>query len=99
MALIDDLSKDLEEGYEWSQNELTMISLAQAQLNDIANLEALLEAEGAITPGSRGQMRLNAVFTEVRGARLAAARIISLLKVDESKPGRGNRSPAARSRI
>jgi hypothetical protein len=44
-------------------------------------------------------MRLNAVFTEVRGARLAAARIISLLKVDESKPGRGNRSPAARSRI
>jgi hypothetical protein len=99
MALIDDLTQDLEEGYEWSQNELTMISLAQAQLNDIATLEALLEAEGAITPGSRGQMRLNAVFTEVRGARLAAARIISLLKVDESKPGRGNRSPAARSRI
>jgi hypothetical protein len=53
----------------------------------------------AITPGSRGQMRLNAIFTEVRGARLAAARIISLLKVDETKPGRGNRSPAARSRI
>jgi hypothetical protein len=99
MALIDNLTQDLEEGYEWSQNELQLIALAQAQLNDIATLEALLEAEGAITPGSRGQMRLNAVFTEVRGARLAAARIISLLKVDESKPGRGNRSPAARSRI
>jgi hypothetical protein len=99
MALIDDLSKDLEEGYEWSQNELTMIALAQAQLNDIETLEALLEAEGAITPGSRGQMRLNAIFTEVRGARLAAARIISLLKIQETTPGRGNRSPAARSRI
>jgi hypothetical protein len=44
-------------------------------------------------------MRLNAIFTEVRGARLAAARIISLLKIDENKQGRGNRSPAARSRI
>jgi hypothetical protein len=99
MALIEDLSQDLEEGYEWSQNELKLIALAQAQLNDIATLEALLEAEGAITPGRRGQMRLNAIFTEVRGARLAAARIISLLKIEESRPGRGNRSPAARSRI
>jgi hypothetical protein len=99
MALIDQLSEDLSEGYEWSENDLQLIALAQAQLNDITTLEALLEAEGAITPGSRGQMRLNAIFTEVRGARLAAARIISLLKVDETKPGRGNRSPAARSRI
>ena len=99
MALIDQLSEDLSEGYEWSENDLQLIALAQAQLNDITALEALLEAEGAITPGSRGQMRLNAIFTEVRGARLAAARIISLLKIDETKPGRGNRSPAARSRV
>lgn len=99
MALIDDLSEDLSERHEWSANDLHLIALAQAQLNDIATLEALLEAEGAITPGSRGQMRLNAIFTEVRGARLAAARIISLLKVQEPNPGRGNRSTAARSRI
>jgi hypothetical protein len=99
MALIDQLSQDLTEGYEWTENDLQLITLAQSQLNDIATLEALLESEGAIIPGSKGQMRLNAIFTEVRGARLAAARIISLLKVDETKQGRGNRSPAARSRI
>jgi len=99
MALIEDLSQDLEEGYEWSQNELKLIALAQAQLHDIVALEAVLEAEGSVTPGSRGQMRLSAVYTELRGSRLAAARMISLLKIEESRPGRGNRSPAARSRI
>jgi hypothetical protein len=99
MALIDHLSKDLTEGYEWSENDLQLIALAEAQIKDISTLETLLENEGAITPGSRGQMRLNAIFTEVRGARLAAARIISLLKIEDSKLGRGNRSPAARSRI
>lgn len=99
MSLLEALSRDLEEHHEWTEGELKLIELAQSQLNDVETLEKLLESESAIVPGSRGAPRLNALFTELRGSRLAAARIISLLKIQEEKPGRGNRSPQARARI
>jgi hypothetical protein len=100
LPLIDDLSKDLPEGFEWSENELQLIALAQSQLDDVEALERALEAEGAVVKGSTGQPRLNPIFTEVRGGRLAAARIISMLKINtEARPGRGNRNPDARRRI
>ena len=100
MALLEELSKDLPTGFEWSENELQLIGLAQAQLDDVATLEAALETEGAVVKGSMGQSRLNPIFTEVRGGRLAAARIISLLKIQtETRPGRGNHTHAARGRI
>lgn len=100
MALLEELTKDLPTGFEWSENELQLISLAQSQLDDVATLEAALEAEGAVVKGSTGQPRLNPIFTEVRGGRLAAARIISLLKMStETRPGRGNHTHAARSRV
>ena len=100
LALLEELTKDLPSGFEWSENELQLISLAQAQLDDVATLEAALDTEGAVVKGSTGQPRLNPIFTEVRGGRLAAARIISLLKVNtDIRPGRGNHTHAARSRV
>lgn len=83
MALIDQLSKDLPEGMEWDEKDLQVIALAEATFADIARLEALIEREGDVVTGSMGQQRLNAAFTEVRGQRLAAARMLALLKIPE----------------
>lgn len=81
MALIDELSKDLPEGVEWEERDLKIIALAEATLADVARLEALIERDGEVVAGSTGQLRLNAAFTEVRGQRLAAARMLASLKI------------------
>ena len=60
-------------------HEVPALVLACRQLDDVARLEALLEADGVVTTGSAGQPRLSAVVTELRQARLAAARLIDQL--------------------
>ena len=68
--------------------------LAARQLDDVARLEQLLDTDGLVTTGSAGQPRLSAVVTELRQARLAAARLLDALAlpVDDS----GSSTPAVK---
>lgn len=86
MALLDELSNDLPEGVEWEERDLKIIALVEATLADIGRLEALIEREGDVVTGSTGQSRLNAAFTELRGQRLAAARMLASLKIPVEAP-------------
>lgn len=81
--------------YELQPWELDSLTLACRQLDDVASLEALLAEQGLVVPGSKGQPRLSAVVSELRQARLAAARLLAEVGLpldDEGRPA----TPAAR---
>jgi len=65
--------------FELDPHELPGLLLAARQLDDVARLEQLLEVDGLVVTGSAGQPRLSAVVTELRQARLAAARLLDAL--------------------
>lgn len=81
MSLLETLSKDLPEGVEWEERDLQIIALAEATLADVERLELVIARDGDLVTGSTGQSRLNQAFTEVRGQRLAAARMLAFLKI------------------
>lgn len=80
MSLLEDLKLELPKGYEFTPVELTQIQLAQAQLDNVAQLEEVLASEGAVVLGHAGQSRLNAAFAELRQSRHEAARQIEVIR-------------------
>ncbi|AXE54086.1 hypothetical protein [Aurantimicrobium sp. MWH-Uga1] len=103
MSLLDDLMLELPKGYSFTPVELTQIQLAQAQLDDVARLETVLESEGPIVIGHAGQTRLNAAFSELRQSRHEAARQIEVIRrgmLSVDKPVKaGTRYTASAARI
>ncbi len=89
-----DLWRRVLSSFELDDHELPGLLLAARQLDDVARLEQLLDTDGLVTTGSAGQPRLSAVVTELRQARLAAARLLDALAlpVDDS----GSSTPAVK---
>ncbi len=89
-----DLWRRVLSSFEFDGHELPGLLLAARQLDDVARLEQLLDTDGLVTTGSAGQPRLSAVVTELRQARLAAARLLDALAlpVDDS----GSSTPAVK---
>lgn len=77
----------IADDFELDQREQALLATACRQADDVANLEALLAAEGLSVPGSKGQPRLSAVVSELRQGRLALAKLLDALKLPaEAKP-------------
>ncbi len=74
-----DLWRRVMSSFELDDHEVPGLLLAARQLDDVARLEELLEADGLVITGSAGQPRLSQVVTELRQARLAAARLLDAL--------------------
>lgn len=78
----------LPNGAEWDEREAALLSLAEAQADDIDALEKELEHQGPMVIGSTGQQRLNPIFGELRQQRLALSRILSDLRMPEEGMGK-----------
>jgi hypothetical protein len=100
MSLRDDLAGDLPEGFEWGAADLALLEQAEGLLQSVAELEAAIAHEGVVVEGSRGQSRVNGAVAELRQARSAVARIVSLIAqtIERAESGSKYSSRAARRR-
>lgn len=74
---------DLPPNWELDERELAVLALACRQADDIARLEAVLERDGVVVPGSTGQPRLSAVLGELRQSRLACSKLLGDLNLPD----------------
>lgn len=92
--LVSDLTKGLPtrsgpngvERAEWNEIESALLEVARRQANDIAALEAQLEADGLIVTGSKGQSRMSPIVTELRLSRQALVRVLAELRMPDAGP-------------
>jgi hypothetical protein len=76
-ALPPDDPEHPEDAVEFDERELATLELACRQADDVAALEAALEAIGSVwLEGSKGQPVLNPIVGELRQGRLALARLL-----------------------
>ncbi|MCI0583165.1 MAG: hypothetical protein L0227_09800 [Chloroflexi bacterium] len=61
--------------------ETTVLAEACRTLDRLAELRELLERDGLVVAGSKGQSRLHPAIAEERAARLALARLLGMLRL------------------
>lgn len=79
--LWDEMHAALAEGVAFDEKDYALLKLACQQQDDIVRLTEALAGATVLTEGASGQQRLNALFAEVRQARLALARLLKHLDV------------------
>jgi uncharacterized protein with PIN domain len=67
--------------YTFDAVETASVVAYVRQVDAVARLEALVEAEGQMVPGSTGQMRLHPAIAEARAGRLAASKLLDALRL------------------
>ena len=82
-------------GLEWNEAERAILDAACRQAGDIARLEAVLDEQGSTVLGASGQERLSPVFSELRQARVALAKLLDHLAVPDMDGATGV-TPSAR---
>lgn len=75
------LLEDMPEGWELTAREMEMLRNACRQADLVADLEAALKSDGLVVAGAAGQLRLNAVATELRQSRIAVARLLGEIEI------------------
>jgi len=82
------LWRRLTAAFDFEVGELLIVETAARQADDLAALEAVVEATGLTVPGSAGQPRLNPAVAECRQGRIALARMLGMLGMpdDDDKP-------------
>jgi hypothetical protein len=78
---------DVPSGFELDHRELHLLARACRCADEIAMLEKSIDKTGPVVTGSRGQPVLNRAMEEVRLARLAEARLLSMLALEERDAG------------
>lgn len=79
--------------------ELALLGHACRQTDLVARLEAALDADGLHVTGAAGQVRLNAIVSELRQARLAVGRLLGDLELPSAREqSTGLTSAGVRSR-
>jgi len=93
-----DLWRKVQASFEFDAHEIPGLLLAARQLDDVARLEELLEADGLVSTGSTGQPRLSQVVAELRQSRLAASKLLDAigLPVDDSRVAATPATPATK---
>ena len=89
----------LPEDWELDEREEALLTLAAAQADTVAKLEALLKREGMLTTGSAGQPVIHPALAEARLGRLAIDRLLGKLVLpDPEAPGAGADASTLRGR-
>lgn len=94
------LEAALPEGMEWDERELVLLSVLERQAGHIANLESALAEHGYLDQGSKGQLRVSPLVSELRLQYAAMARVAEAIRLpDETeKPKSIRHQRAARRR-
>lgn len=82
-------------GIEFNEAERAILDAACRQAGDIRRLEQVLDTQGAVVVGAAGQERLSPVFSELRQARVALAKLLDHLAVPDMDGATGS-TPSAR---
>ena len=97
MTLLERLTADIPEGYEFSNQDREYIAMAEAQQRDIDRLEAVLAEQETFVNGSMGNQRLNFLFAELRQMRNTRSLILARVKIPGDAPS-SSTSKAANGR-
>ena len=73
------------DGFELWPHELPILEAAARQRDEIARMDAELRKAPTLVEGSTGQEKPNPLFAELRQHRLALAKLITHLGLDESE--------------
>jgi hypothetical protein len=82
------LWRSLWKTFGFDERETAILSAACRQADDVARLEVLLERDGPIVAGSKGQPRLTPIVAEIRQGRLALVRMLGELGLPADVKGR-----------
>jgi P27 family predicted phage terminase small subunit len=87
---------DLADGWELDRRELHLLEQACRCADDIAQLEQAVKRDGATVAGSRGQTVVHPAVTEARQLRIAQARLLGVIELEDPAVVRARMSPASR---
>lgn len=75
-------NEDADDGeLEWDERELTLLSVIDRQAHHIRALEAELAVHGYIDTGSKGQVRVSPIVSELRLQYAALARVAEAIRL------------------
>lgn len=77
------LEAALPDGMEWDERELVLLGILDRQGKHIQELEAALSTTGYLDTGSRGQVRVNPLVSELRLQYAAMARVAEAIRLPE----------------
>ena len=86
-ALFKALSTDLADGFTFDQRELHLLREACLVADHLADLEAVLAAEGMTSTGSAGQTVAHPALVESRQQRLVLVRLLASLEFGDAAAG------------
>lgn len=86
-------------GFELRPDELVVLEAACRLADETADLEAALAAAPAMISGSKGQLRVNPIFAEVRNHRLALGRLLAQLGLADAGADAGSTKSTAGRRL
>jgi hypothetical protein len=87
---------DVPAEYELAARELHILGRACRVADEVDLLERSIDEVGVVVRGSRGQPVLNRALEEVRLARLAEAKLLTLLDLEEREATESPRQQQAR---
>jgi phage terminase small subunit len=98
-ALWKSILSDLDEGWELDARELHLLERACRIADELSDLEAAVDRDGATVAGSRGQTVVHPALAEARQLRLAQLRLLSAIEMVDPAEKRRAATPAiARAR-
>lgn len=83
--------------FELDPHELVTLESASRQRDVVAQLEAVVDAEGPMVEGSKGQSRVHPAVTEARQGRIALATLLGRIDLQDVD-GRSATTPSQRGR-
>jgi hypothetical protein len=87
---------DLAPGWSLDARELHLLGEAARCADRLGELDAVVERDGLLVTGSTGQPRLHPAVAEARQTRLAQARLIDALELEDPALARARLTPASR---
>lgn len=89
----------LPEGNEWDEREVVLLGVLERYAGHIHRLEQELAQHGYIDLGSKGQLRVSPLVSELRLQYAAMARVAEAIRLpDDEKPKSVRHQRAARRR-
>jgi P27 family predicted phage terminase small subunit len=97
--LWDSVLSDVAEGWELDARDVAYLEKACRCADELASLEANIDADGTMVEGSKGQVRVHPAISEARQLRVTLLRLLGAIELsDPSNPERSATAAQQRGR-
>jgi P27 family predicted phage terminase small subunit len=96
--LWEDFVGDIDEDWSLDARDLHLLARACRCQDEMVELEGVVDAEGATTKGSRGQVVCHPALGEARQLRLVQHRLLAGIEKDDPNPEKGDPIASERGR-